>query len=209
MKDIKIGAPEDNQVQESEAKVSGRSWFEPAGRFIWDLSKVLILSLVIIIPIRYFFFQPFVVSGSSMEPNFSNGDYLIIDEITYRLSEPKRGEVVVMRFPGDTSQFFIKRIIGLPGEKITIEDGTVQVRTSDDTFVLQEIYLARGTRTTGNTELTLDEDEYFVLGDNRSASSDSRSWGPLLRDNIIGRAWLRLLPLDELSLIPQPAYGIR
>ena len=153
---------------------------ESVGAFLWDLVKIFLISMVIIVPIRAFIAQPFIVSGSSMEPNFHSGEYLIISELAYRTGEPKRGDPVVFKYPKDTTQYFIKRIIGLPGETIVLDNDKVTVINEEDPegFVLNETYLPTGTRTYtyGNPErFTLGTTEYFVLGDNRAASSDSES----------------------------------
>lgn len=174
--------------------------------FILEILKIVVIAVLIVLPIRYFLFQPFFVRGSSMEPNFQNFDYLIIDEITYRFREPQRGEVVVFKYPQDLSSRFIKRIIGLPGEKIEIEEGKVFIEREGKTELLEEPYLSEGTRTPGNTEFLLREDEYFVLGDNRTFSSDSRRWGPVKRDEIVGRVFLRLFPFSCLAKIEAPQY---
>src|SRR4030043_1009546 len=106
--------------------------------FMWEVSKIVILALLIVIPIRYFIFQPFFVRGQSMEPNFENGDYLIIDEISYRFRDPLRGEVVVFKYPNDPSQRYIKRIIGLPGETIEIQGGQITVLNEEGRTALEE-----------------------------------------------------------------------
>ena len=186
--------------------------------FIWDFLKVLIVALAIILPIRYFIFQPFIVSGSSMEPNYSNKQYLIIDEISYRLNKPQRGEVVVLRYPNDPKQFFIKRIVGLPEEKIKIDNSRVTVYNDKypDGIVLEEQYLSHQGITYphnpglvgGKKIITLKDNEYFVMGDNRLASSDSRDWGPLGHDKIIGKVFIRVLPLSTFSKFGIPEYNI-
>ena len=187
---------------------SEHSALEPAGSFLWDLSKILMLGFLIVIFTRYFLFQPFVVSGNSMEPNFSHGDYLIIDEISYRFSGPNRGDVIVLRAPGDDSQFFIKRIVGLPNETVVVNGGKVYVYGGDgsESKILEEDYLLPGTPTQGNGTYKLSSAEYFVLGDNRTASSDSRVWGALERNDIIGRVWVRIFPIAQASVIDQPVY---
>lgn len=174
--------------------------------FVLELAKIAIIAVVIVLPIRYFLFQPFIVKGESMAPNFATGDYLIVDEITYRFSEPQRGDVVVFKYPKDASQRFIKRIIGLPGETIRIEDGSVLILQGGTELVLQEQYLPVGLKTYGDANKTLGQDEYFVLGDNREYSFDSRSWGVVSRKDIIGRAFLRIFPIASLSQISKPAY---
>ena len=176
--------------------------------FILEISKIVVIALLIVIPVRYFVFQPFYVKGASMEPNFSDGDYLIVDEITYRLKAPERGEVIVFRYPDDPSQRYIKRIIGLPGETIEIEGGKISIYNQNgEGSVLRELaYLPDSISTAGNIEETLGENEYFVLGDNRMASADSRRWGLLPRENIIGRALIRAWPPTAFTGIITPAY---
>ena len=181
--------------------------------FIWDFLKIVLIAVVIIIPIRYFVFQPFIVSGASMEPNFHNGQYLIIDELSYYLSEPKRGQVVVMRYPRDRQQYFIKRVIGLPGEKIEIDSGHVLINGQ----ALTEFYLESQNLTFPHSEgvvstkksLTLGANQYFMMGDNRGASSDSRDWGPLDRKDMVGKVLLRVLPVNQLQIFLQaPEYSL-
>ncbi len=171
--------------------------------FIWEIIKIVIIALLIVLPIRYFLFQPFIVSGQSMKPNFEPGDYLIIDELSFRLREPKRGEVVVFRFPRNPSQRYIKRIIGLPGEEVGIEGGMVKINGE---FLDETSYLPLGIETRGVVHLKLSEDEYFVLGDNREASSDSRYWGALPKKNIVGRVFLRAWPLTAFAKFEAPHY---
>ena len=171
--------------------------------FIWETIKIVIISLAIIIPVRYYLVQPFFVRGASMTPNFDNGQYLVIDEISYRFEEPERGEVVVFKYPLDPSQYYIKRIAGLPGETIEIKDGQVIIYNQNypQGMTLDESsYLAAGTITWGETKIELVQDEYFVLGDNRQASSDSRQWGELAEKNIIGRVWLRAWPFSSVKI---------
>jgi len=175
--------------------------------FIWEIVKIVIIALLIVVPIRYFIFQPFLVKGQSMEPNFENGDYLIIDEISYRIRQPQRGEVIVFKYPKNPSQRFIKRIVGLPGETIEIKDGKVIIYKNGEPQGLDESsYLSKFLKTSGNIEISLSENEYFVLGDNRALSADSRSWGTLPRKDIIGRVFLRIWPLTTLAKIEAPAY---
>ncbi len=168
--------------------------------------QIFIFALAIVIPIRYFLFQPFFVSGASMEPNFESGEYLLIDEISYRFREPQRGEVIVFKYPNDPSTLFIKRIIGLPGETVEIRDGKVIIYNLQlpEGKILEEPYIKEETQ--GNIKISLKKNEYFVLGDNRSHSSDSRSWGPVSRENIIGRAWVSVLPSKGIEILKIPTY---
>jgi len=181
---------------------------KPSFTYIWEIIKVVIVALVIVLPIRYFIFQPFVVSGDSMVPNFHSGDYLIIDEISYRFSQPQRGDVVVFKYPKNPVHKFIKRIIGLPGETVEIKDDQVKVYNKDgQEQTLQEIsYIPAEKPTYGDVRVILGEKEYFVLGDNRPYSSDSRIWGPVPTENIIGKVFVRIFPLAALGKITAPAY---
>lgn len=167
----------------------------------------LIIAFAIITPVRFFIAQPFLVSGGSMEPLLKPKDYLVIDRWSYRQRPPERGEVVVFRFPLDPDQIFVKRIVGLPGETVAIEGGIVRITTHEgETFVLEEPYKTPDRNPEEDQEIALHDDEYFVLGDNRTASADSRAWGPLLERFIIGRAAARLFPLQRASLTPS-AYA--
>jgi signal peptidase I len=175
--------------------------------FFWEISKIIVIALLIVVPIRYFLFQPFVVKGDSMVPNFHSGDYLIIDEISYRFNQPQRGEVVVFKYPHVPSQRYIKRIIGLPGETIEIKEGQIFISKNGETQELDEsLYLSNSLFAPGNLSTNLGDREYFVLGDNRPSSSDSRQWGPLPREYIIGRVFLRPWPFTAIAKIETPAY---
>lgn len=180
------------------------------GSFILEVVKIVVISLAIIIPVRYFLVQPFFVKGESMAPNFSDGDYLLVNEIGPRISDLERGDVVIFKYPKDPSQYFIKRVIGLPGERVLVEQNRVYIYNKDfpqGTLLEEGTYLPFGQVTPGETDVALSTGEYFVLGDNRRASSDSRTWGILRRDEIIGKAWVRLWPVSSASRFPAPAYS--
>jgi signal peptidase I len=168
----------------------------------WDLVKFAIIALAIVIPIRLYIAQPFVVSGDSMFPTFHDGQYLVVDEISYILKGPSRGDVVVFRYPLQPSRFFIKRIIGMPNETISIKSGVVTIINKENPkgFTLNEPYIDEKFDTTES--YTTGDGEYFVLGDNRNRSSDSRIWGILPRKFMVGRAYLRLLPFNDVSYLP-------
>jgi len=175
--------------------------------FFWETLQVVLLSLLIVIPIRVFVFQPFIVRGISMEPSFHAGDYLIVDELSFRFREPKRGEVIVFRFPGDPSQRYIKRIIGLPRETVVIEAGRVKIISESSEFWLDESFYLPGNVFSGdNFKKSLGSDEYFVMGDNRAHSSDSRLWGAVKKELIIGRVILRLWPPSAFAKVEAPVY---
>jgi signal peptidase I len=168
----------------------------------WDLIKFAILALLIVVPIRTFIAQPFIVSGSSMVPTFENNDYLIVDELSYRINEPHRGDVVIFKWPKDTTKYFIKRIIGLPGETVKIAGNTIIIKNKDnpDGFILNEPYVKN--KSNDEMEVTLPENQFFVMGDNRSGSADSRAWGTLPRSLMVGKAFLRLFPFTSLTVLP-------
>ena len=194
-----------------EDKLYARFW--PVGgavaSFLLEVVQIVLISSAIIIPIRYFLIQPFYVKGASMEPNFYDSEYLIIDELSYRFRDPMRGEIVVFRYPRDPSQFFIKRVVALPGETVEITDGNVMIYNEEhpNGMLLEEDYLAEE-QTNGKERVTLGSDEYFVLGDNRDSSLDSRSFGTLDRDNLIGRVWVRGLPLSRMTTFDLPVYNL-
>lgn len=173
--------------------------------FLLDSLKILLIALAIVIPVRMLLFQPFVVKGDSMEPNYHSGDYLIIDELSYRLRDPERGEVIVFKYPLNTSYRYIKRIIALPGETIDLKNGEVYVSRagSEPTKVSEDLYISDATREKWKTRMdygpvTLKADEFFVMGDNRNYSSDSRTWGVLPMKDITGRVILRVSPFEVL-----------
>jgi len=173
-------------------------------QFGFEVAKVVIIALVIVVPLRVFVFQPFLVRGDSMKPNYHNGDYLIVDQLSYRFKSPERGEVIVLQFPLNPSQRFIKRIVGLPGESIEIKDGKVVIyedqEQGGEAFALDESeYLPFLKDTSGSLRLNLQEGEYFVLGDNRGFSSDSRKWGVLPQEDIVGRTLFRVFSLEAFA----------
>ena len=173
---------------------------------IWETIQVAVISLAVVLVVRNFIIQPFFVDGSSMVPNFQDGDYLIIDELTFRFRQPQRGEVIVFKFPQNESSYFIKRIIGLPGDTVQVKDGSVSVfnEKNPDGIQLIENYLI--SKTPGEVETTLQAGEYFVLGDNRTMSYDSRSWGILPEREIVGLVRLRLWPINAAQAITAPSY---
>lgn len=200
-----------------EPKESGRSsfWGE-LFEFVWETLKVVLIALVIILPIRYYLIQPFFVKGQSMVPNFHDKEYILVDKWTYQLQRPERGDVIVFRYPGNPKEYFIKRIIGLPGERVLVGDNIVTIYNDryPNGFVLKEAgYLPEtnptycGSNTTWcGHQVTLSDGEYFVLGDNREHSSDSRFFGPVNKEFFSGLAWLRLWPLDRIDRIERTDY---
>ncbi len=180
--------------------------------FIWETAKTVFYVAVLAVIIRTFLIQPFIVEGRSMEPNFSNNDYLLIDKLTYRVRGPKRGEIIVFKYPKNPRENYIKRIIGLPNETVVIEDNSVTVinQANPEGFKLNEDYLSADEITEAlgqqnKLSLSLQDGEYFVLGDNRNASQDSRVFGKVDKSYFIGRSLIRLLPLSQIRVYAAPA----
>jgi signal peptidase I len=173
-----------------------------------EIVRFSVIALLIVIPIRLFVAQPFIVSGASMEDTFHNNEYLIVDQLTYQFHEPVRGDVVIFRYPRDLSKFFIKRIIGVPGDTLEIDGNTITLTNQQypEGIILDEPYVSSMQQPSYVTE-TLGEGEYFVMGDNRDASSDSRMWGVLEEEKIVGRALVRLFPFTEAAVFPGAYNG--
>lgn len=172
-------------------------------RVLGEFLRLALVAAAIAIPIRYFIAQPFIVRGASMEPNFYNREYLVVDELSYFFRPPKRGEIVVFRYPLNPSEYFIKRVIGLPGETVEIKNGGVFIYNAEhsDGFELSEPYLAAAGETPGIVRFALGPDSYVVLGDNRPFSSDSRMWGALERKFITGRVIFRAWPFERFGVL--------
>ena len=206
-------------MEEKNSENSELSQYEGVGLFIWEIVKIFVLAFIIIAPIRMFLFQPFFVQGASMEPNFENNEYLIINELGYKetpvgikdnnlftvgdFKEFKRQDIAVFKYPKDPSKFFIKRVIGLPSEKIEIKNGKIKIYNTENPegFLLDEsAYLDKKVFTQGDVVLQLKDNEYFMMGDNRPYSSDSRSWGPVPKEDIIGNVIFRAWPLNRINI---------
>jgi len=175
--------------------------------FLLEVVQIVIIAAAIIIPVRFFLVQPFIVKGASMEPNFFENEYLIVDEISYRFNDANRGDVVVFRPPTGVNDHYIKRIIGLPGETVEIKDGVISVFNDEypNGVELREDYIED--YTSGHQRVTLSLNEYFVLGDNRDESLDSRKFGAVNEDLIVGKVWIRGLPFDRIGTIDLPYYS--
>lgn len=183
--------------------------FKRLGDFILDILQTVVLALSIFMIVYLFAAQPHEVRGASMQPNFQDGEYLLTDKFSYRLREPKRGDVVVFAAPPNRQEDFIKRIIGLPGETLYVKGGQIFV----DGKPLAETYLPNDFRTdpgvymSEGERITLGQDEYLVFGDNRGHSLDSRAFGPVKRSDIVGRAWMVYWPPGEAGVIPTISYA--
>lgn len=169
---------------------------ESKQNFWKELMKLVVIAVVIVIPFRLFIAQPFIVDGASMDPTFKNSQYLIVDELTYHFNTPERGSVLIFKYPRDPKKFFIKRVIGLPNEQVTINNGEVTIVNAEnpDGLKLIEPYIIYAKEDSHSVKLG--ENEYFVMGDNRAGSSDSRFWGPVPEKNIVGRPIFRVWPLS-------------
>ncbi len=177
---------------------------KPKKNSFWsEIVTFLIIAVCIVLPFRIFIAEPYIVSGTSMYPTFNTGHYLIVDKISYRLHAPKRFDVVVMIFPKDESKDFIKRVIGLPGETVKIVNGKVTIinAANPDGMLLDDSFVTYP-KNDDNQTTTLKDDEYFVMGDNRAGSYDSRYWGPLPKKDIVGYPILRLYPFSQISITP-------
>lgn len=192
----------DGLIQETSAKAGFVA-------LVLEMVQVLAISLAIIIPVRWFLIQPFYVQGASMEPNFFDHEYLIIDELSYRFRDPARGDIVVFHYPNDPKQFFIKRVIGLPGETVEVAEGKVKIYndTHPNGVVLNEPYLDQDFTAASQT-VTLKPNEFYLLGDNRSSSLDSRFFGAVNRKYIVGRVWVRGYPIDRWKHFDSHDYGL-
>ncbi|HOW60694.1 MAG TPA: signal peptidase I [Candidatus Moranbacteria bacterium] len=205
---------------QNNIKIENNEEIYGVGNFLWEVIKVFFWALVIIVPIRVFLFQPFFVQGASMQPNFENGDYLIINELGYKetdikvagvsvlsagsFKELKRYDIAVFRYPLNQKQFFIKRVIGLPGEKVKVENGKIRIYNdkNPEGFILDESeYLSQTVFTVGDSEVKLEQDQYFVLGDNRKASYDSRAWGAVHKSDVIGKVFIRAWPISKAEIL--------
>lgn len=168
-----------------------------------EIVRFALIAVIIVVPIRMFVAQPFIVSGASMEQTFQNGQYLIVDQLSYHFDAPERGDVVIFRYPKDPTKFFIKRIIALPGDTISIDGSTITITNEihPGGAILAEPYVGMMSEDNLLSE-RLGDGEYFVMGDNRDFSSDSRMWGILHESQIVGRAFVRLFPVGTAALWP-------
>ena len=186
---------DDNQINPIIPEKKSKGFFR-------ELLEIIAIVVFILLPIRFYIAQPFVVVGSSLSPTFTGGDYLIVDEISYRFNEPKRGDVIVFVPPLAIKDHYIKRIIGLPGDTVSVVGNVVKIinKENPNGFTLEEPYVH--SERSANKEVTLSTDQYFVMGDNRAVSSDSRVFGPITRDEISGRVFVRLYPVTAIDYLP-------
>lgn len=205
---LKKNTDKSKKAEDHLSEMEELTTFGKVALFFLEVIKIVVFAGITIGLVRYFLFKPFYVKGQSMEPNFFAKEYLIVDEVTYRFREPERGEVVVFRSPVSQNEFYLKRIIGLPGERVRVENNKVIVYNDDypQGVVMEETYISE--ETPGQTMITLGESEYFVMGDNRNASFDSRRFGAIKISSIVGRTWLRGWPFTRISIFNIPNYNL-
>jgi signal peptidase I len=176
------------------------------GAFFLDILEVVVFAIAIFLFVYLLILRPHKIKGASMEPNYPDGEYLLTEKISYYRQNPQRGDVVVFKPPVTEDDEFIKRVIGVPGETISFQNGKVYVNNQE----LEESYI--DVPTYGSTflsdgkEYTVPEGQYFVLGDNRPHSSDSRVWGPITKDKVNGKAWLIYWPITKVGVVPGVSY---
>lgn len=179
------------------------------GTLFLDTLQTIVLAAAIFMLTYLFLVQPHEVKGSSMYPNFQDGERLLTDKITYRFNEPRRGDVIVFQAPPDRAKDFIKRIVAIPGEIIQVKDNLVYVNNQllDEVYISSDISTQPGAFLAEGKTYTLGAEEYLVMGDNRNHSSDSRSWGPIKKKEIIGKAWFIYWPPQKFGIIPTVTYA--
>ena len=181
---------------------------EPKKKSWWKnlIKEIIIFAFIafgIVLPFRLYVAEPYVVDGRSMDPTFATGDYLVVDKLSYEIGTPQRNSVIVFKYPGDTRKSFIKRIIGLPGETVMVKNNTVTIINDENPkgFILDQSYVTHPSPSDSSEE-KLSDDEYFVMGDNRAESFDSRYWGPLNKKYLLGKPLVRLFPVSKIGIFP-------
>ena len=201
--------PEDSPLKKNQPKSTWWTVFVGAVLFLYDVFKTVSTVLGVAFLIRFFIIQPFYISGNSMEPTFHNNQYIIVDQFSPRFAGYDRGDVVVFKYPRNPAFQYIKRVIALPGEEVEIDDGRVEVFNENhpNGAVLSEDYTRGRTSDFGKTRYEVPENSYFVLGDNRPNSSDSREFGVVNHRLLIGKVWLVLYPFEDFHSVQEPAYA--
>lgn len=186
------------------------SIYESIGGFILDTLEVVVFAIAIFLFVYLLILQPHKIKGASMMPNFLDGEYLLSDKVTYRFREPERGDVVVFKAPGTDGDEYIKRIIGLPGESVSIQNGNVFIdgKLLEEEYIPSSVLTSAGAFLQEGQEKIVTEGEYFVLGDNRNHSSDSRAWGYIDKEALTGRAWFVYWPVSNLGTVEAIEYTL-
>ena len=178
------------------------------GSFVLDTIQTIVVALAIFVVVYLFLLQPNQVKGASMEPSFHDNEYILTDKVSYRLGNPKRGDVVVFKSPRNPEIDYIKRVIGLPGERVKIMGGFVLINDKklNETYLPSTTVVFPGAFLSEGKELKIAPGEYFLMGDNRNHSSDSREWGPIPKSDIVGRSFFRYWPPAEFGFLPKTDY---
>ncbi len=184
-------------------------WLKRAVAAVFDFLQSIVVVMAIMVMIYLFIMSPQEIKGASMEPSFFNGEYILTNKVLYKLREPRRGDVIIFKSPSNPEIDYIKRIIGLPGDTVSLKDNTIHVNgvAVDEPYLRPATAIFGGSYLAENEEVIVPEGEYFVLGDNRPHSADSREFGPVPLEDFIGKAFLRYWPSSKLGIIPQPDYG--
>lgn len=182
--------------------------FNSVFRFFFDILESIVVALAIFVVVYLFLFQPHQVKGASMEPNFHDGEYILTNKFQYHFETPKRGDVIVFKSPQNPDIDYIKRVIGLPGDRVKLIDNHFYINGTklEESYIAPELFTYNGQYLKDNMEVVIPQDYYFVAGDNRPRSSDSREWGPIERSSIIGKSQFRYWPFDRMGLIEGVSY---
>ena len=182
--------------------------FRKIFHFFFDVLESIVVALAIFVVVYLFFFQPHQVKGASMEPNFHDGEYILTNKFEYRFSGPKRGDVIVFKSPANPDVDYIKRIIGTPGERVKLANNHFYINDVmlEESYISPKLFTYHGSFLAENQEIIVPEESYFVSGDNRPRSSDSREWGTIERSSIIGKSQLRYWPPDRAGIIKAEEY---
>lgn len=174
----------------------------------FDFLQGIVVIMAIMVMIYLFVMSPQEINGASMEPNFHNGEYILTNKIEYKLTDPKRGDVVIFKSPRNKDIDYIKRVIGLPGDVVALKNNTIYVngKRLDERYLAPDVYIFGGSYLREGSEVVIPDGKYFVMGDNRPHSSDSREFGPIAKEDFIGKAIFRYWPFDKTGLIQQPSY---
>lgn len=184
--------------------------FKKLSKFIFDVIQSVVFAISIFLFVYLLLFQPHKIKGNSMQPNYLDGEFLLTDKVSYRFNQPQRGDVIVFKAPVNEEDDYIKRVIGLPGERVSIRDGKVYIngKLLDENYLSPTLYTNAGMFLPNDREVLVPENHFFVMGDNRPYSSDSRSWGFVPRENIIGKAWLIYWPPHKAGIIHKVNYNL-
>ncbi|MFI5241103.1 MAG: signal peptidase I [Microgenomates group bacterium] len=181
--------------------------FKRLGAFFLDVLEVIVFAIGIFFFVYLLIMRPHKIKGQSMHPNFPDGEYLLTQRVSYYLGDPEKGDVVVFKPPISDEDEFIKRVVAMPGERVSVRAGKVYVNSEllkEDYLV--DIYTDDGNFLQEGQEFTVPEGQYFVMGDNRPHSSDSRSWGPITKKSMTGKAWLIYWPPKLAGFVPKFIY---